>query len=238
MFDRFRLPRHLQKLRGSQKFILIITITYFLFFIIIYCIQLWPCHYILEHPTASLSSYAFNYLYVFLVTNPTPHAALPCPFLYTPTPFHTYCRPGYRSSSHLFFSILCILSNLSILCNLCILSILCILFILSNLCIPSLLHQPASADVAIGTEGLVVQEVLPIVHIGTTQLYERTLTEEDGKLPFQVRRLPATQIAIITKSQNLIQFVDGSKVRHTLFLFHFYFTFISFYLRFYFILSP
>jgi hypothetical protein len=36
--------------------------------------------------------------------------------------------------------------------------------------------------------------------IGTTLLYERTLTEEEGKIPFQVRKLPATQTALITKS--------------------------------------
>jgi hypothetical protein len=74
-------------------------------------------------------------------------------------------------------------------------------------------------DVATGGEGLVVQEVLPIVHIGTTQLYQRTLTEEDGKIPFQVRKQPATEIAIIVKSTNPLMFIDGSKVRRSLPLF-------------------
>ena len=58
---------------------------------------------------------------------------------------------------------------------------------------------------------MVVQEVLPIVQIGSTLLFQRTLNEEDGKIPFQVKKLPATEIAIITKSTNPL-FVDGSKV--------------------------
>ena len=70
-------------------------------------------------------------------------------------------------------------------------------------------------DVATGSEGLVVEEVLPIVHIGTTLLYERTLTEEDGKIPFEVRKLPATEIAIIMRSTDPLVFVDGSKVRRS-----------------------
>ena len=81
----------------------------------------------------------------------------------------------------------------------------------------SLLHsQPSNMDVATGSEGLVVEEVLPIVHIGTTLLYERTLTEEDGKIPFEVRKLPATEIAIIMKSTDPLVFVDGSKVRRSI----------------------
>ena len=81
------------------------------------------------------------------------------------------------------------------------------------------LPQPSIMDVATGGEGLVVQEVLPIVHIGTTQLDQRTLTEEDGKIPFQVRKLPATEIAIIAKSTNPLMFIDGSKVQLSLPLF-------------------
>ena len=68
-------------------------------------------------------------------------------------------------------------------------------------------------DVATGNEGLVVEEVLPIVHIGSTLFYERILTEEDGKIPFEVRKLPATEIAVIMKSTDPLVFVDGSKVR-------------------------
>ena len=79
----------------------------------------------------------------------------------------------------------------------------------------SLISQPANADVATGNEGLVVQEVLPIVHIGTTSLYERTLTEADGKLPFQLIKQPATENAIITKpaDKDKGNFIEGSKVR-------------------------
>lgn len=67
-------------------------------------------------------------------------------------------------------------------------------------------------DVATGNEGLVVEEVLPIVHIGSTLLCTRTLTEEDGKIPFQVFQQPATETAVIIKSTNPVMFVDGSKV--------------------------
>ena len=72
--------------------------------------------------------------------------------------------------------------------------------------------QPSNLDVATGNEGLVVQEVLPIVHIGSTLLCTRTLTEDDGKIPFQVFQLPATETAVIIKSNNPLVFVDGSKV--------------------------
>ena len=72
--------------------------------------------------------------------------------------------------------------------------------------------QPSNLDVATGNEGLVVQEVLPIVHIGSTLLCTRTLTEDDGRIPFQVFQLPATETAVIIKSNNPLVFVDGSKV--------------------------
>eukprot|EP00596_Hydrurales_sp_CCMP1899_P005588 CAMPEP_0119044806 /NCGR_PEP_ID=MMETSP1177-20130426/34709_1 /TAXON_ID=2985 /ORGANISM="Ochromonas sp, Strain CCMP1899" /LENGTH=419 /DNA_ID=CAMNT_0007015505 /DNA_START=1364 /DNA_END=2620 /DNA_ORIENTATION=- len=67
-------------------------------------------------------------------------------------------------------------------------------------------------DLMTGGGSFVVKEVLPIVHIGTTLLYERTLTEEDGKIPFQVRKLPATETALITKSSYPDNYIDGSKI--------------------------
>lgn len=38
------------------------------------------------------------------------------------------------------------------------------------------------------------------------------MTEEDGKIPFQVKKLPATETAIITKSTDPNNFIDGSKI--------------------------
>ena len=97
--------------------------------------------------------------------------------------------------------------------------------------------QPSNVDVATGNDGLVVLEVLPIVQIGSTLRLQRTLNEEDGKIPFDVKKLPATEIAIITKSKNPL-FVDGSKVRahvhkylHFLFLFNYIFIIFYFFLH-------
>jgi hypothetical protein len=39
-----------------------------------------------------------------------------------------------------------------------------------------------------GGEGLVIREILPIVHIGNTRTYVCEITEDDGKIPFKLRR--------------------------------------------------
>ena len=71
---------------------------------------------------------------------------------------------------------------------------------------------PAGDDAASSGGGLVVRELLPIVHIGSAFYYERTIHEEEGRIPFQTKRIPATEVAVVYKSTNPNVFTDGSKI--------------------------
>lgn len=62
-----------------------------------------------------------------------------------------------------------------------------------------------------GDDGLVVTDVHSIVQIGTTNLYTWTITKEEGKVPFKLKRLPCSEEAIVADTENE-QIVNGSKI--------------------------
>ena len=57
-------------------------------------------------------------------------------------------------------------------------------------------------DEPTGTGGLVVRDLHPIIHIGNTTMYERRVTEEEGKVPFKIKKIPGSETAIIAESEN------------------------------------
>ena len=60
-------------------------------------------------------------------------------------------------------------------------------------------------------EGVVVSDVHSILHIGSTRLYTRSITEDEGKIPFKLRRLPGTETAIVTETESNV-FLNDSKL--------------------------
>jgi len=66
-------------------------------------------------------------------------------------------------------------------------------------------------DEPVGDEGLVVRDTHPILQIGNTSTYEKKITEEEGKIPFRIKKIPGTETAIIASTDN-DQFAVGSKI--------------------------
>eukprot|EP01041_Mallomonas_annulata_P009511 gene9511-19766_t len=60
------------------------------------------------------------------------------------------------------------------------------------------------------SDGMVVTDVHPIVHIGNTGIYTRTLTEDDG-VPFTIKRVPGGEGAVVEDSEDKERFRVGSK---------------------------
>jgi hypothetical protein len=58
---------------------------------------------------------------------------------------------------------------------------------------------------------LVVQDIHPIIHIGSTAFYTREISELEGKVPFRTKKQPASEVALIAESDNE-QFIVGSKL--------------------------
>jgi hypothetical protein len=62
-------------------------------------------------------------------------------------------------------------------------------------------------------DGIVYEEPLPIVRIGCTSIFERKLDEEMGMIPFQVKRVPGSNTAVVWKcDQFSTEFPIGSKL--------------------------
>lgn len=51
-------------------------------------------------------------------------------------------------------------------------------------------------------EGVVVSDIHSILHIGSTRIYTRTITEDERKIPFKLKKLPGTEIALITEAES------------------------------------
>jgi hypothetical protein len=60
-------------------------------------------------------------------------------------------------------------------------------------------------------EGIVVSDVHSILHIGSTRVYTRSITEDEGKIPFKLKRLPGTDIAMVSESESGF-FMNDSKL--------------------------
>lgn len=64
----------------------------------------------------------------------------------------------------------------------------------------------------VGAADEVVLDLLPIVRIGTTNIYVATITEEVGRIPFRTKRLPGSEVAVIANSSSETVFINGSKI--------------------------
>ena len=63
-----------------------------------------------------------------------------------------------------------------------------------------------------GEEGLVVRDVHPVIHIGSTTMYRSTVTEDEGfPKDFKIKRVPGTETAIIG-DPGTEKFSKGSKI--------------------------
>jgi hypothetical protein len=63
-----------------------------------------------------------------------------------------------------------------------------------------------------GGDGVVISDLQSIVHIGSTYVYRRVLTDFETGIPFSISRRVGTQDALIEKSKDSSQFVQGSRI--------------------------
>ena len=60
--------------------------------------------------------------------------------------------------------------------------------------------------------GVIVQDALPIVHIGTTSHFSFTVSDSEGRLPFKTKRMAGSEIALIADTKNEQLIPNGSKI--------------------------
>ena len=69
-----------------------------------------------------------------------------------------------------------------------------------------------AANNDIPSNELVVLDLLPIVHIGSTNRYISVIPEEIGRIPFRTKRQPGSEVALIADSTNEQNFINNSKI--------------------------